>query len=213
MRKTASIASAATCYLLSASAFAPLPYRTTMPTTRILLQSTAQDDDFFFGENANADEFRDRQQSDYDNDFPSLGINFGRDLVPDDDYEKLKADCAKAIDEKVQDGLKELNKLHDKWHRDLEHQQEPLEQAMRLNNMAESKAFNERVDVLVGTFMNATSTSRDETHRLAWEDKQRILAAEKEKEAQKRKKDNLNSHQSWKQTNDAWDEYDAWDDW
>jgi hypothetical protein len=205
------------CWVLSVSAFVP-QHRRLATTTRILpfhLSNTSQDDDSFFGENANTDEFRDNKKTDdYDNDFLSLGINFGRDLIEgtDDDFQKLKDDCARAIDEKVQDGLKELNKLHDKWQRDLEFEQEPLEQAMRLNNIVESKAFNERVDVLVGTFMNATSTSREQTHKLAWEDRQRLMALEREQEAKKKKKGNLNSFHSWKQTNNEWDKWDE-DDW
>jgi len=140
-----------------------------------------------------------------------LGINIGNQLSPeaDLDLQALKEACKRMIDEKISNGLDELNKLHDKWQRDLEFQQEPLEQAMTLNGIRETKKFNERVDLLVGSFMNTTSASRERTHALALEDLRRLQAEEREKE--RKKKGGKTTFSSWKKTNDAWDEWD--EDW
>jgi hypothetical protein len=135
-----------------------------------------------------------------------LGIDFGKELVPDNDIQTLKEALKKMINEKVANGLDELNKLHDKWERDLELQLEPLEQAMMLNGMRESKKFNKKVDMLIGKFMNETYTSRERTHLMALEDERRIKKEEMEKKQRQKKKDEF---QTWKKTNDPWD---AWEE-
>ena len=142
---------------------------------------------------------------------PQLGIDFGVDILSsmeEEEFQRLKEECARWIDSRIHSGIDDLQKLADKWQRDLKHQQEPLEQAMTLNGMRESKRFNDKVDLLIGTFLNSTSLSREQTHQLAFEDLQRLQALEREKERLENKSETFHS---WKETND---EYDDWeDDW
>jgi hypothetical protein len=143
----------------------------------------------------------------------SLGIDFGRQLLPDtdEDFDILKKACADMIHEKVQNGLEELQKLREKWMRDMERQQEPLEQAMILNGIRESEKFHHRVDLLVGGFMNQTALSRTQTHQLAYEDQRRLEAEDREKERLKKRKTDPPCFEGWKSTNNEWDEWE--EDW
>lgn len=69
---------------------------------------------------------------------------------------------------------------------------------------------------MVGKFWNRTAISRQKTKDLFYLDQ--IEQAEKAKEAEKRKSKRKQSvdgsfqTQSWKKTNDAWDDWDK-DDW
>ena len=149
---------------------------TTLPTTTTVIFAT---NNININENDNDDEFSfDDIDTNYDPEFlkssqKKLGIDI--DLIPDNnDFTKVTEECKRMINEKINNGIEELHKLHDKLERDLEYQQEPLEQAMTLNGIRETNKFNEKVDLLVGTFMNETSISRERTHTLAHEDIQRL---------------------------------------
>jgi hypothetical protein len=139
---------------------------------------------------------------------PKLGINIGSQLNPMNETElaDLKADFARIIDKAVQDGMVDLQKLHDKMGRDIEDGAYVLEQAMYLNGVKEEKKFKERMNVLVGDFLNKTADSRERTHKMAWEAEEE----EKRKERETEKKSKKAPTQSWGKTNDEWD---AWDDW
>jgi hypothetical protein len=165
----------------------------------------AYDDGFSF------DDF----DNDYDPEFldsscKKLGIDI--DLMPDNDLDRMKLteECKRMINEKIENGIDELNKIRERWQRDLKYQQEPLEQAMAVNGMRESKKLNEKVDLLIGNFMNETRTSRQRTHLLAYEDDQRIKAEEREKERQQKKKNKSKGYNAWTKTNNEWDK--EWDD-
>ncbi|KAG7359097.1 hypothetical protein IV203_015686 [Nitzschia inconspicua] len=174
-----------------------------------IIRSTVKDDDFSFDNIADSNE----NESPTNSANPFLGIDLRQQLLPDteDEYSALKKACSDMIDEKVRNGMQELQNLREKWMRDLEHQQEPLEQAMTLNGMRESEKFQRRVDLLVGSFMNQTAVSRTQTHQLAFEDRQRLEAAERELERKQKQKGVTPSFNGWKKTNNEWDEWE--DDW
>jgi hypothetical protein len=190
----------------------PSPNRVTTTTT-----TTTTTTIFATNMNKDGDEFSfDDIDAYYDPEFlkaseKKLGVDI--DLIPDNnDFTKVTEECKRMINEKIQNGITELHKLHDKLGRDLEYQQEPLEQAMTLNGIRETQKFNEKVDLLVGSFMNETSVSRERTHTLAYEDIQRLKAIEKEKERleSKKKSNSKSGYNTWTKTNNEWDK--EWDD-
>jgi len=162
----------------------------------------------------------------------SLGINLGRDYslaLNETDREALQLECRQMIDQRISEGILDLQRLHDKWERDVKDGLLPLEQAMTLNGIRESKQFAIRVDSMFGKFWNQTAKSRQKTHDLFHIDEleQKQKAKEEEERQAKRGKRKGGSSssssscstgtttfrpQSWKKTNDAWDEWDS-DDW
>jgi hypothetical protein len=156
----------------------------------------------------------------------NLGINLGKDYslaLNATDREELQIMvCRQMIHERISEGILDLQLIHDKWERDIEEGLVPLEQAMTLNTIRESKKFATRVDSMVGTFWNQTARSRQKTHDLFHIDELEQKAKAKEEEERKSKKGKGKRRpgdqgtafqtQSWKKTNDAWDDWDS-DDW
>ena len=149
----------------------------------------------------------------------SLGINLGQDYslaLNETDREALRSQIKEMIDHRISTGILDLQQLHDRWERQVEGDLESLEQAMTLNGITESKRFATRLDSMVGKFWNQTAVSRQKTKDLFYLDQ--LEQAEKSKEAEKRKSKRKQSvdgsfpTQSWKKTNDAWDDWDK-DDW
>jgi hypothetical protein len=149
--------------------------------------------------------------SDYDHDDnggPKLGIDIGHNLNPMNETEKklLRKDVEIIIDEEIEKGILDLERLRDWWRREMDKRNDSLEQAMTLNGIRESEMFDIKIDDLVGKFMNKTSASRERTHYLA-----RIAEEEaKEEERENKKKSSPKEIPSWGKTNNAWDD---WDDW
>jgi hypothetical protein len=77
----------------------------------------------------------------------------------------LKADFTQIIDKAVQDGIVNLQKLHDKMGRDIEGGAYALEQAMYFNGVKEENKFNEQMNVLVRDFLNKTETGMGSQRR------------------------------------------------
>lgn len=149
----------------------------------------------------------------------SLGIDLGKDYsmaLNSTDREILRSQVKDMIDQRISVGILDLQKLHDKWERQVEQDLVPLEQAMTLNGIQESKRFGTRLDSIVGTFWNQTASSRKKTHDLFRLDEMERIKKQKEEENRKAKrKQNIDGSfqkQSWKKTNDAWDDWDK-DDW
>lgn len=153
------------------------------------------------------------------NENSSLGINLGQDYslaLNETDREALRYQIKEMIDHRISTGILDLQHLHDRWERRVEGDLESLEQAMTLNGIMESKRFATKLDSIVGKFWNQTAASRKKTHDLFYLDEKE--RAEKAKEAEKRKAKRKKSadgsfqKQSWKKTNDAWDDWEN-DDW
>jgi hypothetical protein len=149
----------------------------------------------------------------------SLGIDLGQDYslaLNETDREALRSEIIQMIDHRISTGILDLQQLHDKWERQVEGDLESLEQAMTLNGIMESKRFATRLDSIVGKFWNSTAVSRKKTRDMFRLDE--MERAEKAKEEEKRKAKRRRSvdgsfqKQSWKKTNDAWDDWDK-DDW
>ncbi|CAB9524720.1 expressed unknown protein [Seminavis robusta] len=146
----------------------------------------------------------------------SLGIDIGRQLDflgTDAERESLKAELAAIINTTVANGLVDLTKLKEKWHRDLETGEalSRVEQAMNKNGATQTKLLQYRVDKLIDEFLDDTLASRSKTHLLAYEDAARLRKLEAEANAKQARAKNGPKVESWSKTNDAWDR--EWDDW
>jgi len=159
-----------------------------------------------------------------------LGINLGNDYslaLNETDRLSIQQECRELIDQRVAQGILDLQQLHGRWGRQMKQDVIPLEQAMAVNAMKESKRFATALDSMVGTFWNQTAASRKRTHDLFALDEieqKRKAREEAERKVKKEKRrggiDGGHKNggagsfpvQSWKKTNSAWDDWDD-DNW
>merc|ERR1712232_359263 len=131
-------------------------------------------------------------------------------LKTQEEKAELKAELAALIETAVANGITDLEKLKDKWQRDLESGKATarLEAAMRTNGRLAKYRHGRKVDQLVDSFFNQTLASRERTHFLATQDAER----QRQEELEKKQKKATKKTQSWAKTSDAWDK-DDWDEW
>ncbi|CAJ1966231.1 unnamed protein product [Cylindrotheca closterium] len=138
-----------------------------------------------------------------------LGINFGSQLIPMSEQERLelREDVRHIIDEQVTKGLADLGKLRERWIRNNQERNDSLEQVMNMNGVRETEKLNVKLDTMVGKFLSETSESRERTHHMAWVAEEMAKELEREK---KRKEKAKHTTYTWDDTNNEWDD---WDDW
>jgi len=131
-------------------------------------------------------------------------------LIPlsDKEREELKRQCAEIIERVVSVGVDDLNRLHDSW-KDKYEDQRRLRDAMQLNYLIQEKAFDDKVDDIISTFMSDTQYERDKTHRLFEEDELKRRLQEIEAKEKKKPK----PIEPWGVTNNEFDDWDRWDNW
>ena len=131
-------------------------------------------------------------------------------LIPlsDEEREELKRQCAEIIERVISGGVDDLNRLHESW-KDKYEDQRRLRDAMQLNYLIQEKAFDDKVDEIISSFMSDTQNERDKTHRLFEEDEVKRRLQENEAKEKKKPK----PIKPWGVTNNEFDDWDRWDDW
>eukprot|EP00529_Nitzschia_sp_RCC80_P033577 CAMPEP_0113468618 /NCGR_PEP_ID=MMETSP0014_2-20120614/15454_1 /TAXON_ID=2857 /ORGANISM="Nitzschia sp." /LENGTH=212 /DNA_ID=CAMNT_0000361025 /DNA_START=152 /DNA_END=790 /DNA_ORIENTATION=+ /assembly_acc=CAM_ASM_000159 len=201
------------------------PYYSSANAVRLAAVHTEQQTSSWGGYNATSEGSINKRDNDHEirnlfnmgteerNDFDSeqtSSSSSSSGLIPlsDIEREELKRQCAEIIERVISGGVDDLNRLHDSW-KDKYEDQRRLRDAMQLNYLIQEKAFDDKVDDIISTFMSDTQYERDKTHRLFEEDEVKRRLQENEAKEKKIPK----PIEPWGVTNNEFDDWDRWDDW